>query len=87
MFNIKVLASFAAASILAAPALAQEMRCGNQLIAGDQIHPLLKVQVLEMCGEPTDKGFERWYYEEQGKVLVFNGSEELDHIEDAATTE
>lgn len=36
-----------------------------------------------MCGQPTTQGFERWYYQEQGKILVFNGNGELDHIEDA----
>jgi len=63
--------------------VAQEMRCGNELISGDQMHPLIKAQVLEKCGEPTSMGQDRWYYEEQGKILVFNGNGELDHIEDA----
>ena len=63
--------------------LAQEMRCGNELIAGDQLQPLIKAQVLEKCGEPTSRSQDRWYYEEQGKILVFNGNDELDHIEDA----
>ena len=63
--------------------LAQEMRCGNELISGDQVHPLIKAQVLEKCGEPTSRSQDQWYYEEQGKILVFNGNDELDHIEDA----
>ena len=29
------------------------------------------------------KGYDRWFYKEQGKILVFNDNEELDHIEDA----
>lgn len=66
---------------------AQEMRCGEKMIAGDQIHPLIKEQVLEVCGEPTEKGYDRWYYKEQHKILIFNGNGELDHIEDAAVTE
>ena len=49
----------------------------------DQIHPLLQSQVLEKCGEPTSKDGYNWYYEEQGKILVFNGNKELDHIQDA----
>jgi hypothetical protein len=77
----------AAISSLAVPALAQEMRCGNRLISGDQINPLLKEQVLQICGEPTSKDSERWFYQEQGKILVFNDNGELDHIEDAAVTE
>ena len=87
MFNIRMLAMAAAISSLAVPALAQEMRCGNRLIAGDQIHPLMKEQVLEICGEPTSKDYNRWYYQQQGKILVFNGNGELDHIEDAEVTE
>ena len=87
MLNIKRLLLFVAAVSITAPALAQEMRCGTHLIAGDQIHPLIKEQVLEMCGEPTEKDYDRWYYQEQGKILVFNGNDELDHIEDAAVTE
>ena len=53
MFNIKLLAAAIAVSTVTVPALAQEMRCGNLLISGDQIHPLLKEQVLKECGEPT----------------------------------
>jgi len=87
MSNIRMLALVAALSSLAVPALAQEMRCGNRLIAGDQIHPLLKEQVLEICGEPTSKDYDRWFYQEQGKILVFNDNGELDHIEDAQDTE
>lgn len=87
MLNIRMLALTVALSSLAFPALAQEMRCGNRLIAGDQIHPLLKEQVLEICGEPTSKDFDRWFYQDQGKILVFNDNGELDHIEDAEVTE
>jgi len=87
MLNIKKLSLFLAVISITAPALAQEMRCGTHLIAGDQIHPLVKEQVLEMCGEPTEKDFERWYYKEQHKILIFNGNGELDHIEDAAVTQ
>ncbi len=36
---------------LAIPVMAQEMRCGEELISGDQIEPLLSEQVLEKCGE------------------------------------
>ena len=87
MLNIKYLSSIFALSLIAAPTLAQEMRCGSHLISGDQIHPLIKEQVLEMCGEPTEKDYDRWFYQEQHKILVFNGNDELDHIEDAAVTE
>jgi hypothetical protein len=87
MFNIKILAATIAVSVATLPALAQEMRCGNLLISGDQIHPLLKEQVLKECGEPTSREFNRWYYEAQGKILVFNDNGELDHIEDAADSE
>ena len=87
MLNIKKLSLLLAVTSITVPALAQEMRCGTHLIAGDQIHPLVKEQVLEMCGEPTEKDFERWYYKEQHKILIFNGNGELDHIEDAAITQ
>ena len=87
MFNIKVLAFAIAAAGVAAPALAQEIRCGNHLIAGDQMQPLLKEQVLEKCGEPTSKDYNRWFYQQQGKILVFNDNGELDHIQDANDSE
>jgi hypothetical protein len=87
MLNIRRLSLVLAVISITTPALAQEMRCGTHLIAGDQIHPLVKEQVLEMCGEPTEKDFERWYYKEQRKILIFNGNGELDHIEDAAVTQ
>jgi hypothetical protein len=87
MFNIRMLAMAAAISSLSVPALAQDMRCGTRLISGDQINPLLKEQVLQICGEPTSKDSDRWFYQEQGKILVFNGNGELDHIEDAEVTE
>ncbi len=87
MFNIKLLAAAIAVSTVTVPALAQEMRCGNLLISGDQIHPLLKEQVLKECGEPTSMENTRWYYETQGKILVFNDNDELDHIEEASDPE
>lgn len=87
MLKIKMLALAIATSGLTVPALAQEMRCGNRLIAGDQMQPLVKEQVLQVCGEPTSKDYNRWFYQEQGKILVFNGNDELDHIEDAEVTE
>lgn len=83
MMTIRRLVLSIAALGVAVPVAAQEMRCGNELIAGDQIHPLLMPQVLEKCGEPTERDGDRWFYQEQGKILVFNGSGELDHIEDA----
>lgn len=87
MFNIRMLAITAAASALALPALAQEMRCENRLISGDQVHPMVQEQVLQECGEPTSKDYNRWFYQAQGKVLVFNNNGELDHIEDANAPE
>jgi len=87
MLNIKKLSLLIAAFSIAVPAFAQDMRCGNNLIQGDQIQPLLKEQVLEMCGEPTEKDYDRWFYQDQHKILVFNGNDELDHIEDTAIPE
>jgi hypothetical protein len=84
MSTIKILAVTIVVSVATLPALAQEMRCGNLLISGDQMHPLLKEQVLKECGEPTSRESNRWYYEKQGKILVFNDNGELDHIVDAA---
>ena len=63
--------------------MAQEMRCGEELISGDQIEPLLSEQVLEKCGEPTEKDGLKWYYAQQEKVLVFNGNDELETIRDS----
>jgi hypothetical protein len=83
MFSFKQLGLIAATVAMSGAAFAQEMRCGNELISGDQIQPLLKAQILEKCGEPTTRDYDRWYYQEQGKILVFDGNDELDHIEDA----
>lgn len=63
---------------------ANEMRCGTQLIFDDQIEPMLKEQVLEKCGEPTEKTYDSWYYQEQGKVLIFNDNDQLESIQDAS---
>jgi hypothetical protein len=82
MMNIKNLMLSTALIGLALPAMAQEMRCGNHLISGDQIEPLLAEQVVEKCGEPTRKDGYNWYYEEQKKILVFNGNDELETIRD-----
>ena len=68
---------------LAIPVMAQDMRCGEELISGDQIKPLLAEQVLEKCGEPTEKNGYEWYYAEQEKILVFNGNNELETIRDS----
>ena len=68
---------------LAIPVMAQEMRCGEELISGDQIKPLLTEQVLEKCGEPTEKNGFEWYYAKQEKILVFNGNNELETIRDS----
>ena len=87
MIKIRALFLAAATCAMATPTLAQEMRCGERLISGDEIQPLLKIQVLEICGEPTSKDFDRWYYQAQQKILVFNGNDELDHIEDAEVPE
>ncbi len=65
-------------------ATAGEMRCGNQLIFDDQIDPMLMVQVLEKCGEPTERRGNEWYYQEQGKVLIFNDNQQLESIQDAS---
>ena len=83
MFSLKQIGLIAAIVAMSGGAFAQEMRCGNELISGDQINPLLKTQVLELCGEPTSREGDRWYYQQQGKILVFNGNDELDHIDDA----
>ncbi len=87
MKNTTIFALGIGATLLALPVMAQEIRCGNSLISGDEIHPLLKQQVLEICGEPTQKDQDRWIYQEQHKILVFNGNDELDHIEDVPPTE
>jgi hypothetical protein len=83
MFRIRNFALATAALTLSGAGFAQEMRCGNELISGDQVNPLLETQVLEKCGEPTSRDGYNWYYQEQGKILVFNDNGELDHIQDA----
>lgn len=73
----------AALSCLVIPAFAGDMRCGGQIIQDDQVHPFTMAQVLDICGEPSERDGERWTYEDQGKVLVFNDSGELVAIVDA----
>lgn len=80
--TIKKLVLTGALSALAVPAMAQEMRCGDELISGDQPQPLLEEQVLEKCGEPSERNGFNWYYNEQGKILVFNGNAELETIQE-----
>jgi hypothetical protein len=70
------------------PAIAEDvMHCGTRLIQGGQTTPLLKEQILKLCGEPTAREYNRWYYEAQGKVLVFNDNGELERIEEASHSE
>jgi hypothetical protein len=83
MFSLKQIGLITATVAMSGAAVAQEMRCGNELISGDQMNPLLKTQVLELCGEPTSRDGERWYYQQQGKILVFDSDDQLDHIDDA----
>ena len=67
------------------PVTANEMRCGEHYISGDQIEPLSREQVVEKCGEPTSTSAaaDHWYYEKQGKILVFNSDGKLVTIKDA----
>lgn len=76
---------FAAAALitLSLPALADDMACGEYFISGDQIEPMVREEVLEKCGEPTSKTGDHWYYEEQGKVLIFTPDGSLETIQDA----
>lgn len=82
MMTIKKFALTGALFALTVPAIAQEMRCGDELISGDQTQPLLEEQVLELCGEPSERNGYNWYYNEQGKILVFNGNAELETIQE-----
>jgi hypothetical protein len=82
MMKINKLVLAGALAALSIPAMAQEMRCGEKLISGDQMQPLLEEQVLSICGEPSQRDGYNWYYDEQGKILVFNGNGELETIQD-----
>ena len=82
MMNINTLVLAGSLVALSVPAMAQEMRCGEKLISGDQTQPLLEEQVLSICGEPSSRDGYNWYYNEQGKILVFNGNSELETIQD-----
>jgi hypothetical protein len=74
----------ASAAVMASfPVMANEMRCGEHYISGDQVEPIVREQVLEKCGEPTSKTGDHWYYEKQGKILVFNSGGSLITIRDA----
>jgi hypothetical protein len=73
--------------VLAGAVQAQEMRCGNGLIEGDQMQPMTTDEVEEVCGEPNEIIGYEWFYHEQGKVLVFNGNNELETIRDRHTVE
>ena len=63
-------------------ARAGEMSCGTYVILDDQTEPLTKQDVLDKCGEPDQKGDDRWEYSEQGKILIFSDDGELETIED-----
>ena len=83
MFNIVRCVVVSAVVISSLPAMASEMRCGENYIEGDQIDPLTSEQVVEKCGEPTSEAADHWYYEEQGKILIFNSDGKLETIRDA----
>jgi hypothetical protein len=85
MFKIFRFIVASAAVISSLPAIANEMKCGEHYISGGQIEPLSSAQVVEKCGEPTStsEASDHWYYEEQGKILVFNSDRKLQTIRDA----
>jgi hypothetical protein len=78
---------YVALVVLAGAVQAQEMRCGNRLIEGDQIQPMTTDEVEDACGEPNEITGDEWFYHEQGKVLVFNGNNELETVRDRHTVD
>ena len=82
MSAIKWVLLLCIAVLMSNPARAGEMTCGTEVILDDQSQPLTKQDVLDKCGEPDQKGDDRWEYSEQGKILFFNDDDELDTIED-----
>jgi hypothetical protein len=68
---------------VALPGMANEMQCGEEYISGEQLEPLTQQQVVEKCGQPTSKEGFNWFYQQQGKILVFNSNGDLQEIRDA----
>ena len=64
------------------PAMADTMRCGTQVI-DDESH---QRDVLEHCGEPTEKRGSAWYYErgttQFGVTVHFQPDGEVERIEE-----
>jgi hypothetical protein len=67
----------------ATQAAANQMACGDGFISDEDINPLLMVNVLEKCGKPTEVRGNTWYYEKQGKILIFNDAQQLVSIQNA----
>ena len=70
--------------LLAQPASAGYMRCGNHLIEDDLRHGPGQYEVLKKCGEPTERFGHTWIYERAGsrKVVKFDDAGRLQRIEE-----
>lgn len=70
--------------LLNANVMAGEIRCQGQVILDDQIKPVLKHEVLEKCGEPQFKDYDKFVYKHNNveKILHFNEEGELKTITD-----
>jgi hypothetical protein len=54
--------------LFAATAQADEVRCGTHVIDPNQDVPLTEDDVLELCGEPDERGMDNWVYGQEGQV-------------------
>ncbi len=69
---------------LATPgAVADMMRCGEQVFDDSATQPATAAQVLAACGEPTSRDFGQWVYVQPGqftRVVTFDSDGNLQSI-------
>ena len=83
--RLKYVISFVLLLFGISTAMAASIQCGTQIISDDQRNGQTKSEVLELCGEPTSKKMNTWYYKQPDGAtfrLHFNGSGELESIQE-----
>jgi len=70
--------------LLAQPASAGYMRCGNHIIEDDLRHGPGQYEILKKCGEPTERFGHTWIYERSGsrRIVKFDDAGRLQRIEE-----
>ena len=86
MKNQYLSVSACAALLLAGTVQAGTLTCGDAIVTDNQPEGQFKEQILALCGEPTSREGNNWFYDRadvgQGTyILHFNDAGQLDSIE------